>query len=152
MSRRPISLMVVLALSLVVSLAPAAVSQDDGALDLVPVELDAFGVMSVAPAAWTEQPGGRFPRGAPPDDLAQIVMQAAPISTELLWPNLVPSLGLLDASGNTDFETLVLPDANHLLQAALSGAVSEYGELASEFTPDLLPALVEWVTERASAP
>ena len=101
MSRRPLSFIVVLALALILALVPTVAAQDDGALDLVPIELDAFGVTSVAPAAWAEQPGGRFPRGAPPDDLAQIVMQAAPISTELLWPSLLPSLGLDEVPEST---------------------------------------------------
>jgi dienelactone hydrolase len=101
MYRRWVSLMVAAALMLVLGLAPAAMAQDDDALDLVPVELDAFGIRSVVPAAWAEQPGGRFPRGAPPADLAQIVMQAAPISIDLLWPNLLPSLGLDEAPEST---------------------------------------------------
>lgn len=55
----------------------------------------------------------------------------------------------LAVAGNEDVETVILPDANHLFQAARSGAVSEYAELAPEFTTDFLPALVGWVRERA---
>jgi hypothetical protein len=41
---------------------------------------------------------------------------------------------------------VVLPDANHLFQAAGSGALSEYATLAPEFTPDLLPVIIDWIT------
>jgi len=54
----------------------------------------------------------------------------------------------LAAGGNEDVEILVLPDANHLFQSAETGAIQEYGTLAAEFTPDLLPAILDWVTER----
>jgi hypothetical protein len=55
----------------------------------------------------------------------------------------------LEAAGNEDVRIVVLPDANHLFQAAESGAVEEYASLAPEFTSEFLPTLVEWVTARA---
>jgi pimeloyl-ACP methyl ester carboxylesterase len=55
----------------------------------------------------------------------------------------------LDEGGNEDVEIIVLPDANHLFQSAGSGAIAEYGTLPAEFTPDLLPTIVAWLTERA---
>ena len=54
----------------------------------------------------------------------------------------------LEAGGNADVEIVVFPDANHLFQAAQSGAVEEYSTLAAEFTPDFLPTVVAWVTEQ----
>ena len=93
MSRRLVQFAIAVALTLVLGIAPVTSAMDDP-IELVPVELEAFGIASVAPEAWPEQAGGAFPRGTPPDDLAMIVMQAAPISAELLWPNLLPSLGL----------------------------------------------------------
>jgi pimeloyl-ACP methyl ester carboxylesterase len=43
---------------------------------------------------------------------------------------------------------VVLPDANHLFQPAVSGSTSEYGSLPQEFTADYLPTLVHWITAR----
>jgi hypothetical protein len=54
----------------------------------------------------------------------------------------------LAAAGNTLSRTVVLPTANHLFQDALTGAVTEYGTLPAEFTPELLPLVTEWVTEQ----
>lgn len=54
----------------------------------------------------------------------------------------------LESAGNEDFETVVFPDANHLFQAADTGALQEYSELDPEFTPDFLPTIVDWVTAR----
>lgn len=51
----------------------------------------------------------------------------------------------LEAAGNTDFEIVILPDANHLFQAAETGGTSEYGSLPAEFTPDLIPTILEWL-------
>ena len=52
----------------------------------------------------------------------------------------------LVAARNADATAIVFDDANHLFQAAETGAVGEYPTLEPEFTPDFLPALVEWVT------
>lgn len=57
----------------------------------------------------------------------------------------------LQAAGNSDYRTIVLPDANHLFQAAVTGAPSEYGSLDPVFTPDLLPQLVDWVVEHTGS-
>lgn len=58
----------------------------------------------------------------------------------------VPALeAALEAGGNTDYEIVVLPDANHLFQQADTGAVSEYATLPPEFTPELLPTIIDWI-------
>jgi len=54
----------------------------------------------------------------------------------------------LEAGGNQAAEIVVFPDANHLFQAAQSGAVEEYSTLAAEFTPEFLPKVVAWVTQQ----
>lgn len=59
--------------------------------------------------------------------------------------NAAPVAAALTKAGNRDFAVVVLPDANHLFQAAESGAFSEYGTLPAEFTPDLLPTILNWV-------
>ncbi len=48
-------------------------------------------------------------------------------------------------AGNSDYQVTILPDANHLMQAATTGSVSEYGTLKQEFTPDFLPTIIEWL-------
>jgi pimeloyl-ACP methyl ester carboxylesterase len=59
--------------------------------------------------------------------------------------NAVPLLEALVGGGNTDVTVVILPDANHLFQAAGSGAFSEYATLPAEFTPDLLPIIIDWI-------
>jgi pimeloyl-ACP methyl ester carboxylesterase len=60
--------------------------------------------------------------------------------------NAAPLLEALTQGGNKDVTVVVLPDANHLFQAAGGGALSEYATLAPEFTPDLLPVIIDWIT------
>ena len=60
--------------------------------------------------------------------------------------NAAPLLDALTQGGNTDVTVIVLPDANHLFQASESGAFSEYAVLDPEFTPDLLPLIIDWIT------
>ena len=67
------------------------------------------------------------------------------VPTELHEPALRDAL---DRAGNEAVEIVVLPDANHLFQAADTGLFAEYGTLAPEFTTDFLPTLVEWVAEQ----
>jgi len=51
----------------------------------------------------------------------------------------------LEQAGNPDYEVVVLPDANHLFQQANTGGPSEYATLPAEFTPDLIPTILEWL-------
>ncbi len=51
----------------------------------------------------------------------------------------------LQAAGNTDYTIVTLPEANHLMQEAVTGDVSEYGTLKQEFAPDFLTTLTDWV-------
>lgn len=60
--------------------------------------------------------------------------------------NAAPVLDALTQGGNRDVTVVILPDANHLFQAAGSGAFSEYAVLPPEFTPDLLPIIIDWIT------
>jgi pimeloyl-ACP methyl ester carboxylesterase len=54
----------------------------------------------------------------------------------------------LACGGNYDYQITVLPRANHLFQAAQTGGVAEYAKLPAEFTPDLLPTIVDWLEVR----
>ena len=56
----------------------------------------------------------------------------------------------LAEAGNEDYEIVVLPDANHLFQAADTGSLAEYSTLAGEFTPELLPTIIGWLHEHVS--
>lgn len=56
----------------------------------------------------------------------------------------------LAEAGNEDVTIVVLPDANHLFQAATTGAVSEYATLPPEFTPDLIPTILDWLATRVT--
>jgi pimeloyl-ACP methyl ester carboxylesterase len=51
----------------------------------------------------------------------------------------------LRRAGNEQYEIVVLPNANHLFQEAETGSVSEYARLPAEFTPDLVPTIIEWL-------
>jgi hypothetical protein len=44
-------------------------------------------------------------------------------------------------------EIAVLPNANHLSQDAKTGCPSEYATLPAEFTPDLVPTIVNWLQD-----
>jgi pimeloyl-ACP methyl ester carboxylesterase len=54
----------------------------------------------------------------------------------------------LERAGNDDVSIITIPEANHLFQAAETGALQEYGRLEPEFAPDVLPTIVAWLTER----
>lgn len=60
--------------------------------------------------------------------------------------NAPPLAEALAQAGNEDFAVVVLPDANHLFQAAESGGLSEYGTLPAEFTPDFTPTILDWLS------
>ncbi len=54
----------------------------------------------------------------------------------------------LAGAGNRDVTVIVLPDANHLFQVAVTGAPGEYPLLPMEFHPRLLPAIGDWLLAR----
>jgi pimeloyl-ACP methyl ester carboxylesterase len=53
----------------------------------------------------------------------------------------------LKRAGNDDVEIAVLPNANHLFQDAQTGSPREYATLPAEFTPDLVPTIVNWLQD-----
>jgi uncharacterized protein len=59
--------------------------------------------------------------------------------------NAQPLEEALLAAGNDDIEIVILPNANHLFQESETGGMSEYTTLPGEFTPDLLPIIIEWL-------
>ena len=56
--------------------------------------------------------------------------------------------GTLQRGGNDRSRTVVLPDANHLFQAAETGAPSEYATLPAEFTASLIPTIIGWLQDQ----
>lgn len=63
----------------------------------------------------------------------------------------IPGLeAALTEAGNTDFEIVTLPDANHLFQVTETGAISEYETLPNEFTPDLIPTIIDWLEDHVT--
>ena len=61
--------------------------------------------------------------------------------------NAGPLENAMAEANNADVRILYLENANHLFQAAKTGAPSEYGELAQEFVPELLPEIGGWLLE-----
>lgn len=55
----------------------------------------------------------------------------------------------LAAGGNEDVEIVTLPAANHLFQAADTGAVAEYGQLEPEFIEGFIETVADWMVVRA---
>jgi pimeloyl-ACP methyl ester carboxylesterase len=62
--------------------------------------------------------------------------------------NAAPLLEAFTQGGNLDVTVVILPEANHLFQAAGTGGFSEYATLPPEFTPDLLPIIIDWITRQ----
>ncbi len=56
----------------------------------------------------------------------------------------------LAEAGNDDVTIVTLADANHLFQSATTGGVSEYATLPGEFTPDLIPTILDWLAARVT--
>lgn len=49
---------------------------------------------------------------------------------------------------NTDVTIVVIPNANHLFQEAVTGSITEYTTLEKEFVPGFLDLMTEWILER----
>ncbi|MBZ0287327.1 MAG: alpha/beta fold hydrolase, partial [Anaerolineae bacterium] len=64
--------------------------------------------------------------------------------------NAPPMEAALAAAGNTDYEIVTLPTANHLFQDAITGGTSEYGTLPGEFIADFLPTIGDWILDHVT--
>jgi uncharacterized protein len=96
-----------------------------------------------------------FIRYEPAPDWAQITLPVLAVyGGKDLQVNAAQNAPALEAAlleaGNEDYTIVTLPDANHLFQAADTGSFSEYAELSAEFTPELLPTLIEWLHARVT--
>ena len=55
---------------------------------------------------------------------------------------------IVKALVHPDSASLVFPDANHMFQTAVTGAVAEYDEIDEAIAPEVLAAIGEWLGER----
>jgi uncharacterized protein len=55
----------------------------------------------------------------------------------------------LEVAGNADVEIVTIEDANHLFQAAETGALAEYSQLAPAFIDGFIESIVAWLAARA---
>ena len=55
---------------------------------------------------------------------------------------------VLERARTDDYTIVIFPTANHLFQDAVTGSISEYGDLTQEFVPDFLPTITDWLLER----
>ena len=58
----------------------------------------------------------------------------------------------LARGGNTQVTTIIIPEANHLYQHAVTGSTSEYAILEPRFVPGFLEKLLEWVQVQTHIP
>jgi pimeloyl-ACP methyl ester carboxylesterase len=49
---------------------------------------------------------------------------------------------------NDDLTIIIIDDANHLFQSAVTGSMEEYETLAFDFTPDFIPSILNWMREQ----
>jgi hypothetical protein len=104
-----------------ISAAPAA-AQDGPAL--VPVSDEAFGIQGVIPDGWTKRGPGVYARGSSASDFTLLVVQAAPLAPEALWPSLMPQLLLSAVPDSTgELETPALTWTLYQVDVAAPGAM-----------------------------
>lgn len=91
----------------------------------------------------------------PAEDWARIRVPVLAIFGELdmqveVEQNRKPLERALAHAGNTQVTVLVLPQANHLFQAAQLGTPVEYASLPPEFLPGLLETISDWIAARVA--
>lgn len=57
----------------------------------------------------------------------------------------------LKKGGNTKFETIKLPNLNHLFQTCTTGSVAEYQSIEETLSPEMLKKVAVWIREQTSA-
>ena len=89
----------------------------------------------------------------PRDDLRRITAPTLVLFGDLdvqvdLEQNRGPFEAALVEAGNDDVTVVVVPQANHLFQEAVTGNVDEYLSLEMAFVPALLDTITDWIAER----
>ncbi len=115
-------------------------------------DVDAYARMSAEAAAeQSRMPGFRsFVEYDPAPDWAKTTVPVLAIFggkdfQVQVEQNAGPLEEALRSGGNSEVEIVILPDANHRFQQANTGDPSEYGSLPAEFTPDLMPSILDWL-------
>lgn len=49
---------------------------------------------------------------------------------------------------NDDLTIIIIEDANHLFQSAVTGSMEEYETLEKAFTPEFIPSILDWMQEQ----
>ncbi|HEY0006295.1 MAG TPA: alpha/beta fold hydrolase, partial [Pyrinomonadaceae bacterium] len=57
----------------------------------------------------------------------------------------------LRAGGNSDFQTVLMPNLNHLFQTSRTGAPAEYGQIEETIAPVALKTIADWILKHTSA-
>jgi fermentation-respiration switch protein FrsA (DUF1100 family) len=108
-----------------------------------------------AQAAQVASPWFRFFLGYDPaPDIRKLGMPVLALNGEkdvqvAAGPNLDAIRKALEAGGNTDHETVVMPGLNHLFQKSATGAVSEYGTIEQTLDPAVLQKVSSWILAHA---
>jgi pimeloyl-ACP methyl ester carboxylesterase len=63
-------------------------------------------------------------------------------------PNLSGIDTALHAAGNRDYQTVELPNLNHLFQTATTGAPAEYATIDETISPKVLDLIASWIDQR----
>ena len=92
----------------------------------------------------------------PGPDFAQTTVPVLAVFGELdLQVPPASNIAALEAafaeSDNDDVTIMTIPGANHLFQAAITGAATEYTTLKRTFTEAFLPTVGDWILERVDA-
>ncbi len=64
--------------------------------------------------------------------------------------NLEAIASVLRKHGNDNADVLLIPDVNHMMQTAGSGALEEYGELEESFSPEVAGRIAKWLLEHVA--
>lgn len=61
--------------------------------------------------------------------------------------NLPVIESILKESGNDNYMVKEIPNVNHLFQTAITGKVTEYGEIEETISPDVLALILSWIKD-----
>ena len=86
----------------------------------------------------------------PSKDLSKLTCSVLAINGQkdtqvLAGENLAKIKEILTKSGNKDFETVAIPNLNHLLQTAKTGDVSEYETINETMSPVAMNIICTWI-------
>ncbi len=72
------------------------------------------------------------------------------LDTQVVAAQNLPAIeAALKRGGNKDFETVLLPGLNHLMQSAKTGGIAEYNQIEETIAPAALDRIASWLRQRA---